>query len=339
MEKTQLKENKKVSNNKNISSGGLISQMIINSPLMQRKAKEQQDMFGDNAILQKKENKTGLPNNLKSGMENLSGINLDSVKVHYNSSKPASVQAHAFAQGSDIHLALGQEKHLPHELGHVVQQAKGQVKPTTTVGGVAVNDSPKLESEATKMGSKALQMKEQNFSSLSQLKTSKHINNTISLSKQDIIQKFPYAITHSERGRNFMVEYNSATILLYEIHPLDNKEKEIGWIKMRYNDDDKFLELKTISVNDSKQGQGLGQVLVNMFARFARDKGITNLRVLLANGHGLYKSCGFIVNPDDKFDIKGETQTVLETSKAIIKHKGYVEGYDSTYKQDYDLDK
>ncbi|WP_221937439.1 eCIS core domain-containing protein [Shewanella psychropiezotolerans] len=104
-------------------------------------------------------NNTGLPDNLKSGMESLSGMSLDHVKVHRNSSKPAAVQAHAYAQGSDIHLASGQEKHLPHELGHVVQQAQGRVKPTTTVGGMSVNDNAGLESEATVMGNKALQMK------------------------------------------------------------------------------------------------------------------------------------------------------------------------------------
>jgi hypothetical protein len=103
-------------------------------------------------------NTTGLPDSLKSGMESLSGMSLDHVNVHYNSSKPAAVQAHAYAQGSDIHLASGQEKHLPHELGHVVQQAQGRVKPTTSVGGMAVNDNPSLESEADSLGAKALQM-------------------------------------------------------------------------------------------------------------------------------------------------------------------------------------
>jgi hypothetical protein len=105
--------------------------------------------------LQKKNN-TGIPDKLKSGMENLSGKNLDHVKVHYNSPKPAAVQAHAYAQGNQVHLASGQSKHLPHELGHVVQQMEGRVKATTSVNGVAVNDSPKLEREADVMGAKAM---------------------------------------------------------------------------------------------------------------------------------------------------------------------------------------
>ena len=81
-------------------------------------------------LIQKKENNTGLPDNLKTGMENLSGISLADVKVHRNSDKPAQFQAHAYAQGTDIHLASGQEKHLPHEAWHVVQQKQGRVKPT-----------------------------------------------------------------------------------------------------------------------------------------------------------------------------------------------------------------
>ncbi|MFT4925823.1 MAG: hypothetical protein ACI8WB_001918 [Phenylobacterium sp.] len=111
----------------------------------------------EHPIIQKQDNNTGLPDNLKAGMENLSGMSLDHVKVHRNSAKPAAVQAHAYAQGSDIHLASGQESHLPHELGHVVQQAQGRVQPTTSVDGVAVNDNAGLEDEATAMGAKALQ--------------------------------------------------------------------------------------------------------------------------------------------------------------------------------------
>jgi len=126
--------------------------------MLQREAIEEEELLqGKFETVQKQENKTGLPDNLKSGMENLTGQSLDHVKVHYNSPKPAAVQAHAYAQGSDIHLASGQEKHLPHELGHVVQQAQGRVKPTTSVAGMLVNDNAGLESEATVMGEQALQ--------------------------------------------------------------------------------------------------------------------------------------------------------------------------------------
>ncbi|BCQ34647.1 hypothetical protein ERHA55_22110 [Erwinia rhapontici] len=124
----------------------------------QRKASNASVSLEDNRheTVQRQANKTGLPDNLKSGMENISGMNLDHVRVHYNSAKPATVQAHAYAQGSNIHLASGQEKHLPHELGHVVQQAQGRVAATTSVAGMAVNDSPALEHEADMLGGKAL---------------------------------------------------------------------------------------------------------------------------------------------------------------------------------------
>lgn len=111
-------------------------------------------------LIQKKENKTGLPDNLKTGMENLSGMSLDDVKVHHNSDKPAQLQAHAYAQGTDIHLGPGQEKHLPHEAWHVVQQKQGRVKPTMQMKGkVNINDDIVLEKEADVMGAKALQMR------------------------------------------------------------------------------------------------------------------------------------------------------------------------------------
>jgi hypothetical protein len=121
--------------------------------------KSQQDTAaGSTPPAQLKENNTGLPDKLKTGMENLSGLSMDDVKVHRNSHKPAQLQAHAYAQGTDIHLGPGQEKHLPHELGHVVQQKQGRVKPTIQMKGkVNVNDDGGLEKEADLMGVKALQ--------------------------------------------------------------------------------------------------------------------------------------------------------------------------------------
>ena len=102
-------------------------------------------------------NETGLPDSLKAGIESLSGLSMDSVRVHYNSSQPAQLNALAYAQGTDIHVAPGQERHLPHEAWHVVQQAQGRVKPTKQMkGGVPVNDNLGLEQEADVMGAQAL---------------------------------------------------------------------------------------------------------------------------------------------------------------------------------------
>ena len=107
-------------------------------------------------VVQREENKTGLPDGLKSGMEAISGLSLGDVKVHRNSDKPAQLQAHAYAQGTDIHLGPGQEKHLPHELGHVVQQKEGRVKPNVQLKDkVSINDDSGLEKEADVLGAKA----------------------------------------------------------------------------------------------------------------------------------------------------------------------------------------
>jgi hypothetical protein len=111
------------------------------------------------APVQRQENRTGLPDQLKAGVENLSGHSLDDVKVHYNSAKPQQLQAHAYAQGTAIHLAPGQEQHLPHEAWHVAQQKQGRVKPTTQLkGGPNINDDAGLEKEADVMGAQAAQL-------------------------------------------------------------------------------------------------------------------------------------------------------------------------------------
>jgi hypothetical protein len=102
-------------------------------------------------------NRTGLPDGLKSGIESLSGMSMDNVKVHYNSAQPAELNALAYTQGSDIHVAPGQERHLPHEAWHVVQQARGRVQPTFQMkDGVPVNGDEGLEHEADVMGAEAL---------------------------------------------------------------------------------------------------------------------------------------------------------------------------------------
>ncbi len=104
------------------------------------------------------ENNTGMSDGLKAGIENLSGVDVSDVRVHYNSSKPAQMNAHAYAQGTNIHVASGQEQHVPHEAWHTVQQKQGRVQANTTVGGAAVNDNPGLEAEADRMGAKANSM-------------------------------------------------------------------------------------------------------------------------------------------------------------------------------------
>jgi hypothetical protein len=106
--------------------------------------------------LQQPSARAGLPGRLKAGIETLSGVSMDEVRVHYNSPHPARLDALAYARGREIHLAPGQEAQLPHEAWHIVQQAQGRVKPTLQMaGGTPVNDDRGLESEADRMGQRA----------------------------------------------------------------------------------------------------------------------------------------------------------------------------------------
>jgi hypothetical protein len=152
--------------------------------------KEGKTLSDNRPIIQKKANNTGLPDNLKSGIENLSGHAMDDVKVHYNSNKPAQLNAHAYAQGSEIHLASGQEKHLPHEAWHIVQQKQGRVKPTLQMKGkVSINDDAGLEKEADVMGSRATQL---------YLNKDNQLLNKKNIGTSDVVQRMywwaPYAI-------------------------------------------------------------------------------------------------------------------------------------------------
>lgn len=138
----QLHRNRRIQELNN----GIVTKMVDNRKKNQRNVKPTDSNF---------RNQTGLPNNLKLGIENLSGYSMDDVRVHYGSSKPAAVQAYAYTQGTDIYVSPGQERHLPHEAWHVAQQMAGRVAPTTEINGMPVNDNAALEHEADVMGAKA----------------------------------------------------------------------------------------------------------------------------------------------------------------------------------------
>ena len=123
----------------------------------QRLGDEEDDelMQGKFETPEQKRNETGMSDNLKAGIEDLSGFAMDDVRVHYNSPEPATVQALAYTQGTDIYVAPGQEQHLPHEAWHVAQLMAGRVEPTTEVSGLPVNDCIELEHEADVMGARA----------------------------------------------------------------------------------------------------------------------------------------------------------------------------------------
>ena len=127
---------------------------------------------GSSGSTVQKKSDGGLPSNLQSGVEKLSGQDMSNVNVNYNSDKPAQLNAHAYAQGNNIHLGPGQEKHLPHEAWHVAQQKQGRVQPTKQMKSkVNINDDPALEKEADVMGAKAAKIGSDNEKSLAQLQS------------------------------------------------------------------------------------------------------------------------------------------------------------------------
>lgn len=142
-------------------------QMMADPATAQREAIEEEDLLQGRfdsgappvqleAGAEESQNRTGMPDPLKSGLERLSGMDLSDVRVHANSPKPAQLNALAYAQGNDIHVGPGQEKHVPHEAWHVVQQAQGRVRPTMQMAGVQINDDEGLEREADVMGERAV---------------------------------------------------------------------------------------------------------------------------------------------------------------------------------------
>ncbi|MGH2493114.1 MAG: DUF4157 domain-containing protein [Ktedonobacteraceae bacterium] len=125
-------------------------------PIQQKRSHEEKAFQEKSEPTQRRENTTGLPDTLKAGVEQLSGLSMDHVQVHYHSSKPAEVQSLAYTQGTEIHVAPGQEQHLAHEAWHVVQQMQGRVKPTRQMKNIIINEEQGLEREAEDMGAKAL---------------------------------------------------------------------------------------------------------------------------------------------------------------------------------------
>lgn len=129
---------------------------IDRSPRMAAQRRVVQAMHGGSRKSEGASAQNGLPNPLKAGLQSLSGMDMSDVRVHRNSAKPAQLNALAYAQGNDIHLGPGQERHLPHEAWHVVQQRQGRVQQTVQAAGIGVNDDAGLEREADVMGARAL---------------------------------------------------------------------------------------------------------------------------------------------------------------------------------------
>lgn len=127
-------------------------------------SKLQQQMTRQDQV--NKPNLTGIPTQMKFDFEQRSGLSFDDVRVHYNSDKPARLQALAYTQGTQVYVGPGQERHLKHELGHVVQQKLGMVSTDILYDGhTLVNINPQLEQQAGELSKVSVDNQKRNISS------------------------------------------------------------------------------------------------------------------------------------------------------------------------------
>jgi ribosomal protein L13E len=213
-------------------------------------------------------NNTGLPNDLKSGIESLSGHYMDDVKVHYNSSKPAQLQAHAYAQGTDIHLGAGQEKHLPHEAWHVVQQKQGRVQPTTQMKGIGVNDDTGLEQEADIMGAKAMSIGGEDVGNLQR----KKVKETSVQMKSDIAQLRPKSIIERTHNLHKAIKDGDLERVKRKLEKGANPFRKIGLTTaMEYAEKiDASDEIKAALMNSGKEN--IGRAILEKEVGTAKDE-------------------------------------------------------------------
>lgn len=189
--------------------------------------------------IHKKLNNTGLPDNLKSGIENLSGYSMDDVKVHYNSDKPAQLNAHAYAQGTDIHITSGQEKHLPHEAWHVVQQKQERVKPTMQMKGkVNINDDAGLEKEADQKGRASFQH--------GKIAKKSDVSETLITTANKVVQR----IIGENQDKTYVLEKSTNTIYyarwnhnlkVYELESIDDGLMPTSYLMTVAPDNDDYI--------------------------------------------------------------------------------------------------
>lgn len=161
---------------------------------------------------------------MKSGIENLSGYSLDDIKVHYGLDKPTQLQALAYTQGTDIHVAPGQEQHLPNEAWHVVQQKQGRVQPTIQMQGANINDDGELEREADNKGNHS-QTAQRHYSLM------QNIDNVIIQKRAARITNVPAPIIMNHGTKIETEGFDPQRKILAEFEPSEDSKKpsEPSW--------------------------------------------------------------------------------------------------------------
>lgn len=220
----------------------------------------------------------GLPETLQANMETLSGFSMDDVTVHYNSPEPARIQAHAYTRGTDIHVAPGQEKHLPHEAWHVVQQKQGRVEATETYQGKQLNTDHKLEHEADSYGNKTLQLKTTGSS------------RKIPSSMHDRVVQMQMGKAMSSL---FRIKHNLHPVIahwaVYRGHDWNHAEEIYNLIVLYRNEGEETRNL----IDDTGGNVPIQQIAVLVAAARARDANATmqQIRQMLTEGGNAVNRC------------------------------------------------
>ncbi|WP_298518724.1 DUF4157 domain-containing protein [uncultured Kordia sp.] len=313
-DKTTKSKQKSVANrSKTESDAASVFQFKDNRPEAEAQLKLKEHIESssrESKPIQKKGNNTGLPDKLKSGIESLSGHSMDDVKVHYNSSKPAQLNAHAYAQGTNIHLASGQEKHLPHEAWHVVQQKQGRVQPTKQLKQkVSINDDASLEKEADVMGAKAMQLK---------ANSSTYTKKSTSSSSKETVQLFSYTRKEPLHGVTMKVKIQDTGSRLNVIDQTVPEEEQnigqlTGYIGYEENKEEKEMVLDHFEAQPA--GSGLGTLLMFELANLALSGGykLISVNAPALSAMGAYKYFGGVPrNPEAHEAIKGMHLKAME---------------------------
>lgn len=205
------------------------------TPLIPRQMEEGplQGRFGSNSSIEQQPqvepepNRTEMPVSLQAGLEQLSGLDLSYARVHYNSAKPAQLNAFAYTQGQNIEVGPGQERHLPHEGWHVVQQMQGRVKPMLQARGVSFNDDAALEREADLMGANALQMMRSDKAATNSNWTPKTIT-------PPALRLFSPAVQRSSLADKAVIQRKTVLELNQEAQPQVGQQANLDGIRSQY---------------------------------------------------------------------------------------------------------
>ena len=216
------------------------------------------------------ENRTGIPAPLKERIERGTGLTLDDVRVHYNSSLPARLDALAYTKGNQVEIGPGQEKHLPHELGHVVQQKLGLVRANARhSSGEAMNTDERLERQADEIGSGR---------------------------KIGVVQRLgEKVVQRAHRFENVWQQVKYGTVLLDT--PL--RKGNFGEMFMDYcfdNNGYQRLSNNTVTNLDQPTHHGLDGVYVNLYNEFAVGEAKYGTSQLGYTQHGQQMSNEWIIN-------------------------------------------